>query len=159
MKTIYSAVFVMILMIFSSCGNKTIESHNDTIVLAHNEIIKIDESMSKGITQYFGKPEQKENLKKFLKEKRELLLKARKPIEDLADFEDSGMKKKCLKIFDEYESLILTMNLKADSLSSPSANFNVFDSFLEEFKKIDEAEMELREAQQNYASQNNVQLR
>lgn len=159
MKPIYTSVFVLILMIFSSCGNKTIENHNDTIVLAHDEIIKIDESISKAIPNYLGQPEKKENLKKFLKEKRELLLKARKPVEDLADFKDSGMKKKCLKIFDQYESLILTMNLRVDSLSSPTSNYNVFDGFLDEFKKIDEAEFELREAQQNYASQNNVQLR
>lgn len=143
----------------TSCGNKTIENHNDTIVLAHNELIKIDESLSNGLTKYFGKPELKEDLKKFLSEKREQLIAGRKPVENLADFKDSNMKEYCLDLFDRYESLLLTMNLKVDVITGPNANFEMVSMFINEFEKIDEAEKDLKEAQLRYASNNNVQLR
>jgi len=54
------------LVVLTSCNNQTITSYNNTIVAAHEELLKINEDFSSQYEVFIGKPKSKAEFQKLI---------------------------------------------------------------------------------------------
>lgn len=160
MRNITFSCLLLISFLFSACGNQTLQTYNDTIVTSYNELNNITKDLTPKIGTYAGKPEKLAEFKKTLEGYRKKLLEARKPVENLVPIKDADFRKNCLDLFDDYESLLLTLNLKADKFTAlPTPENDVTGIIFERLKSIEESNKVLLESQYRFAEQNNAHLR
>jgi hypothetical protein len=160
MKNSLILILTCFIILFSSCQNTQVNNYNETIVASHDQLNSIGADFSSKLQTFVGKPERKEEFKKFIKQVREKIILIRKPVEDLAPQQDADFRKNALNLFDKYETLILTLNLKADLIcAAPSSDNTIMLDVLDKIKNIEFAEQELIKSQYNYAEKNNMSLR
>lgn len=159
MRNIAFRGILFISFLFLGCGNPTLSDYNETIVVSYNKLNEINKDITPKLELYVGKPEKLAEFKKIIQGYRETLLEARKPVDDLVPIKDSGFRRNCQDLFDNYETLLLTLNLQAEKFTAPpTPDNNIMDIILEKLKNISEAEQQLKESQYRFAEQNNARL-
>lgn len=147
------------LVVFTSCNNQTITSYNNTIVAAHEELLKINQDFSSQYEVFIGKPKSKAQFQKLIAASKIKIAEAKKPVEALIPINDEGMRDKVLEMFLACNNTMYVFNLKSDMITNPAKKEEALMLFLTEFQKLKTLDDEIREIQITYAQNNNSQLR
>lgn len=159
MKIIKFLFIVNFIMCVSSCNNQTIVSYNNTIVSAHEELLKINQDFSLQYEQFLEKSKSKTEFLALISKTKTRIAEAKKTVEALILINDEGLRAKMLDMFDAYDNSMLVFKVKIDTLTNPALKSEAIMLLLTEFNKLKELDDEIREIQVRYAANNNTQIR
>lgn len=159
MKIIKFIFIVSLIMCISSCNNQTIVSYNNTIVSAHEELLKINQDFSMQYEQFLEKSKSKAEFMALISKTKTRIAEAKKTVEALIPINDEGLRAKMLDMFDAYDNSMLVFKVKIDTLTNPALKSEAIMLLLTEFHKLKELDDEIREIQLQYAANNNTQIR
>jgi hypothetical protein len=159
MKNANLLFLLSFLVLLTSCNNQTITNYNNTIVAAHEELLKINKDFSSQYETFIGKPKSKAQFQKLIELTRGKIAEAKKPVEGLIPINDEGMRDKVLDMFLAYDNSMYVFNLKSNIITNPTTKEEAYMLFLTEFQKLKTLDDEIREIQITYAQNNNSQLR
>lgn len=159
MKKASLLILLMISSLFTSCNQQTLESYNDTIVLAHKILLQINDNFYSNCEKYLGKPESKKELLKVIEETKNKLNEARKPVEALVQFKDHGLRKTLLEMYSNSQDSMDLLAFKANIITEPNTRDKALILFATEYSKLAELDKLIKELQVQYAYYNNGTLR
>jgi hypothetical protein len=148
-----------IFILLVSCGNQTITTYNDTIVVAHDKLIKINADFFYKCESFVGKPESKQTFKKLIEETKVKIAETKKPVEELIPIKDHGFRDAILEMFSKSEDSMATFSYKAGIITGQTSQQEAIDLFMKEYELFNELDVEIRDIQSRYAYYNNAQLR
>lgn len=156
------AIFLILLtasLLITSCNQQTLESYNDTIVLAHKNLLQTNDDFYGNCEKYLGKPESKKELLKLIEETKNKLSEARKPVEALVPFKDHGLRKTILEMYSNSQDSMDFFAANANLITDPDTQNKAVALFAVEYSKFIELDKLIKELQVQYAYYNNGTLR
>lgn len=159
MKKIAFLILLIVSPLLTGCNQQTIESYNETIVLAHTILLDINNDFYGNCKNFLGKPESKKELLQLIEKTKKKLTEARKPVEALVPFEDHGMRSTILEMYSDTEDAMYLYAAKADVITEPDSREAAAFLFAKEHSKLEELDKLIRELQVQYAYYNKCNLR
>ncbi|MEN2414696.1 hypothetical protein [Flavobacterium mesophilum] len=154
---------LLFLIIFScvliSCNQQTIETYNNTVVHAHDELFLINNNFYKEAANYIGNPKSKKLLTNLIEDTKRKTEEGRKSVEDLVPFKDHGLRRTILEMYDATEDAMYLYEANAAMITADGNSEKVAKLFEEHIVKYRELDQLIRELQVQYAYYNKLQLR
>jgi len=160
MKKITLLFLLVVSATFISCNQRTTQSYNDQIVEAHSKLFQANDEFLRGSLTFVGKPESKKDFLKLITATRNKLVEAKKPIELLDPLStDHGLRKTMLDMFSSSINSMDALEINVDMLVAKNNEEKAATLLQGAFTEILELDEVIKEAQAEYASANNAQLR
>jgi YesN/AraC family two-component response regulator len=159
MKKVTFLILLMVSSLITSCNQQTLESYNDTIVLAHKILLETNNNFYVNCEKYLGKPESKKELLKLIAETKNKLSEARKPVEALVPFKDHGLRKTILEMYTNSQDSMDFFAANVNLITEPDTRNKALTLFAVEYSKFVELDKLIKELQVQYAYYNNGTLR
>lgn len=159
MKKTILLLLAIIAATITSCNQQTLESYNDTIVLAHKELLYTNDNFYKEMKSYIGNPESKNLLVNLIKETRIKINEGKKPVEALVPFTDHGLRRTILEMYSSTEDAMDLYAVNVDLITKKGNEEKTAKLLGGQISKFTELDQLIRELQVQYAYYNNGKLR
>jgi hypothetical protein len=159
MKKTILLLLVAVCASISSCNQQTLETYNNTIVVAHKNLIYTNDAFFKENSTYIGDPKSKNPLIRLIKETKRKVIEDRKPVEDLVPFKDHGLRRTILEMYANTEDSMDLYAANIDLITDPESGEKTAKLFREQILKFAELDQLIRELQVQYAYYNKGTLR
>jgi hypothetical protein len=159
MKKTLLLILLSLSMVITSCNQQTITSYNNTIVKAHTILISTNEDFFSRSRTYFAKPESKKEFLQLIEETKIKIAEGRKPVEELVEFKDHGLRKTILEMYSNSQDTMDIFKTYADMITSPGHEVEKADLLVKEYSKLIELDQLIKELQVQYAYDNKTELR
>lgn len=151
-------LFLAVFATITSCNQHTLETYNNTIVIAHKNLIYTNDAFFKETSTYIGDPKSKNLLINLIKETKRKVNIDRKPVEDLIPFKDHGLRRTILEMYANTEDSMDLYAANIDLIIDPESREKTAKLFKDQILKFAELDQLLRELQVQYAYYNNGKL-
>jgi phosphoenolpyruvate synthase/pyruvate phosphate dikinase len=159
MKKTLLLILLSLSMVITSCNQQTITSYNNTIVKSHAILIRANEDFFTQSRAYFGKTESKKEFLQLIEETKSKIAEGRKPVEELVEFKDHGLRKTILEMYSNSQDSMDAFKASADMITSPGHETETAALLEREYSKLIELDQLIKELQVQYAYYNKTELR
>jgi hypothetical protein len=159
MKKTILLFLAIVAATITSCNQQTLETYNNTIVLAHKELLYTNDNFYKEAASYIENPESKNLLVNLIKETKIKINEGRKPVEALVPFTDHGLRRTILEMYSSTEDAMDLYAANVDLITKKGNEEKTAKLFGEQISKFTELDQLIRELQVQYAYYNNGKLR